>query len=309
MDRLQAMKVFARIVEANSFTAAADSLKMPRTTVTTAIQNLESYLGVRLLNRTTRKLSLTPDGETFYERCLRILAEVDDAEACFSGDGAGLRGRLRIDMPCNIGRNILIPRIGEFRERYPEIELALGIGDRRVDLVGEGVDCVVRIGDLDDSSLIARRVGTFRRLICASPDYFSRYGEPRDLTDLSHHKAVHYISWRTGRPYPWEFLVGGECREVKMEGDVSVNDCDAYVACGHQGFGLIMPPRFMVYGSLQSGALVEVLKGESLCAVPIHVAYPQTRNVSPKVRCFTRWVADVLSRDGRIGEERLYRAA
>lgn len=296
MDRFQAMQVFVRVVDANSFTRAADHLALPRTTVTTIIQNLEKLLNVRLLNRTTRRLSLTPDGAAYYERCVRILADVEEAEAAFMDASRRPRGKLRIDTPAAIGRLILIPSLCEFHQRYPDIELVIGMGDRPVDLVQEAVDCVIRVGELKDSSMVARRIGMFEGITCAAPEYIESHGEPQTLEDLGDHVAVHYFSSRTGRVIDWDFMVDGQSVEVKMRGVVSVNDADAYMACGLQGFGLIQPPRYMALPYLQTGALKEVLPAWKPKPMPISVVYPHNRHLSPKVRAFTDWAAEIFSR-------------
>lgn len=294
MDRFQAMQVFTRVVDANSFSRAADNLGLPRATVTTIIQNLEALLQVRLLNRTTRRISLTPDGAAYYEHCARILGEVEETESSFREVARGPKGRLRIDVPSTIGRLILIPHLCEFHCRYPEIDLVIGMGDRQVDLVREAVDCVIRVGELQDSTLVARRIGTFKAVTCAAPDYLERYGMPASIEDLQNHQAVHYFSSRTGRIIDWDFVVDGVSVPVKMRGGVSVNDGEAYVACGLQGFGLIQPARFMVLPHLESGALVEVLPHLSPSSMPISVAYMQNRHLSPKVRVFVDWVAELF---------------
>lgn len=288
------MQVFTRVVDANSFTRAADSLGLPRTTVTTTVQNLENLLQVRLLNRTTRRLSLTPDGAAYYERCVRILADLEETEASFQNVARGPKGRLRIDVPPSIGRLILIPKLCDFYQRYPDIEMVIGMGDRPVDLVQEAVDCVIRVGELPDSTLVARRIGIFQGVTCAAPSYLDRYGEPRTIEDLEQHKAVHYFSSRTGRTINWEFIVDGVVKEVVVQGTVSVNDADAYVACGLKGFGLIQPARYMVLPYLESGQLKEVLPEWSPAPMPISVVYPHNRHLSPKVRAFTDWVAELF---------------
>lgn len=301
MDRFQAMQVFVRVVDSNSFSRAADSLNLPRATVTTAVQQLENLLQVRLLNRTTRRISLTPDGAAYYERCARILADLEEAETSFRDVSRGPRGRLRIDVPAPVGRLVLIPRMCEFNQRYPDIELAIGMGDRPVDLVRESVDCVIRIGELQDSSLVGRRIGTMETLTCASPDYIERYGEPQSLDELAQHRAVHHFSSRTGRIYELDFTVNERVTEVKVPSKVSVNDGDAYVTCGLQGFGLIQPPRFMVQQHLQSGALREVLPQWRPSSMPISVVYPHNRHLSPKVRAFVNWVAELFGRCPILG--------
>jgi len=296
MDRLQAMQVFTRVVDANSFTLAADSLDMPRATVSTIIRKLEGHLGVRLLNRSTRKLSLTPDGAAYYERCVDILSEVEDAEASFLDRARGPRGRLRIDAPPSMGRLVLIPKLCEFHERYPDIELVVGLSDRPVDMVQEAVDCVLRIGELKDSSLIAKRIGVFKSVSCAAPAYLARYGTPRTLDELSRHRAVNYFSSRTGRDIDWSFKVGDEVVDIPVEGVLSVNDADAYVMAGLAGFGMIQPPRYMVAPHLESGALVEVLDEWAPPPMPISVVYQQSRHLSPKVHVFVDWITEVFRR-------------
>ncbi|MBB5502064.1 LysR family transcriptional regulator [Paraburkholderia sp. MM5384-R2] len=296
MDRLQAMQVFTRVVDTNSFTRAAETLDLPRASVTTIIQNLEAFLGTRLMHRTTRRLSLTPDGAAYYERCVRILADVEETEASFQSGNKKPHGKLRIDMPGSIGRLLVIPSLCEFHTRYPDIDLQLGLTDRPVDLLQEGVDCVVRVGALQDSSLVARRIGLFEGVTCASPDYIKRAGVPASLEDLDNHKAVNYFSSRTGRTLDWAFLVNGNEVEVKMKSIVSVNDADAYVTCGLEGFGLIQPARFMVLPHLGSGQLIEVLPDLKPLPMPISAVYPHSRHLSPKVRVFVDWIAELFDR-------------
>ena len=296
MDRLQAMQVFTRVVDTNSFTKAAETLDLPRASVTTIIQNLESYLGVRLMHRTTRRLSLTPDGAAYYERCVRILADVDETESSLQNGSKKPHGKLRVDMPGSLGRTVVIPSLCEFHTRYPDIDLQLGFSDRPVDLLQEGVDCVIRVGALQDSSLVARRIGLFECVTVAAPDYLSRAGEPRSIEELSQYQAVNYFSSRTGRVIDWSFLVNGQEVEVKMTGSVSVNDADAYLTCALEGFGLIQAPLYMALPHLRSGALKEVLPEWKPLPMPISTVYPHSRHLSPKVRVFVDWVAEVFDR-------------
>jgi len=306
MDRFQAMQVFMAVVDANSFTRAADNLSLPRATVTTTVQGLENMLKVRLLNRTTRSVSLTPDGAAYYERCARILMDLEETEAAFRDVAKRPQGRLRIDVPSTIGRLILIPKLCDFHNRYPDIDLVIGLGDRPVNLVQEAVDCVIRAGDLVDSTLVARRIGSFSFMTCAAPAYLERCGEPKTIEDLAQHKAVQYFSSRTGRNIDWEFIVDGVSQEFKMEGSISVNDAEAYMACGLQGFGLVQAARFMALPYLEDGSLVEILKQLKPSPLPISVMYPQNRHLSPKVRAFTDWVAELFGQcpllNGRDGE-------
>ncbi|CAL95184.1 LysR family transcriptional regulator [Azoarcus olearius] len=295
MDRFQAMQVFTRVVDANSFSRAADSLGLPRATVTNIIQNLERLLQVRLLNRSTRRLSLTQDGAAYYERCVAILADVEETESSFRDAASGPRGRLRIDVPASLGRLVLIPRLCDFHTRYPELEIAIGMTDRPVDMVREAVDCALRVGHLPDSSLVARRIGTFFLVTCAAPSYLERHGEPRTIAELANHSAVNYFSSLNGRTLDWDFVVDGHVTEVKMKGVVSVNDGDAYLACALQGFGMVQMPRFMALPHLESGALREVLPQWSPAPMPISAVYPANRHLSPKVRAFVDWVAELFA--------------
>lgn len=295
MDRFHAMKVYMAVVDARSFSRAADNLGLPRATVTTTIQNLENLLRVRLLNRTTRSVSLTPDGAAYYERCARLIGELEEMEAAFRDVAQRPQGRLRIDVPATIGRLILIPRLCDFRERYPDIELVIGMSDRPVDLVQEAVDCVIRGGELIDSSLVARRIGSISFITCAAPIYLERHGTPQTLEDLAAHQAVHYFSARTGRIIDWDYVLDGQVTNVKVAGSIAVNDAEAYMALALQGFGLVQASRFMAIPHLERGELVEVLGQWRPATLPISVLYPQNRHLSPKVRAFSDWAAELFA--------------
>jgi len=294
MDRFQAMQVFVRVVDSSSFSKAADTLDMPRASVTTVIQNLEALLGVRLLHRTTRRLNLTPEGAAYYERCVRILADVEETESSLAYGSRPPHGKLRVDMPGSIGRLLLLPALTDFRTRYPDIDLMIGLGDKPVDLIQEGVDCVIRVGSLEDSSLVARRVGAFRTVTCATPAYFAKFGEPLSVADLEQHVAINYFHSRTGRTRGFEFTVDGKPVEVKMTGMVALNDADAYLTCGLEGLGMIQLASFMVLPHLRSGRLKEVLAQWRPTPIPISAVYPHNRHLSPKVRVFVDWVAEVF---------------
>ncbi|WP_273995699.1 LysR family transcriptional regulator [Burkholderia sp. FERM BP-3421] len=294
MDRLQAMEVFTRVVDANSFTRAAEALTMPRASVTTTIQNLEALLGVRLLNRTTRRLSLTPDGAAYYEHCLKIIAEISETDASFQAGSRKPSGALRVHMPGSIGRQIVIPALSTFHQRYPDIDLDLGLSDRIVDPVEEGLDCLIRVGPLEDSSMIARRLGLLKRVTCASPAYLDRHGEPCEIADLARHQAVRFRMSHTTRPVPWIFLIDGRMVEVKMDSVVTVNDGDAYLTCGIEGFGLIQPMLLLALPHLLDGRLREVLTGFNPKPKPISLVYPQNRHLSMKVRVFADWLAELF---------------
>jgi len=293
MDRLDAMRVFTKVVETKSFTRAADMLDLPRASVSITIQQLEALLKVRLLQRTTRKVSLTPDGATYYASCLRVLADIEAIESALSERKAP-QGRLRVDMPGALGRMVVMPRIREFHARYPDIELMVGFGDKPVDLIQDGVDCVIRIGFLQDSGLVARRVGMRQSVTVASPHYLQRYGTPQSIEDLEHHIAVNYF-WGNGRMMDFTFDVGGLHTKVKMQGYIAVNDAVAYLESGLAGMGIIQAAQFLALPHLQSGALVEILPAMKPVAMPISVVYPHSRHLSQAVRVFVDWIGELFA--------------
>lgn len=295
MDRLQAMQVFARVVEAHSFSKAAESLAIPASTVTRAIKELETYLGVKLLQRTTRHISLTPDGSIYYDHCRRLLAELEIVESSFPGSEGRPRGKLRVDMTSSFARLFVLPAIKQFQTAYPDVELTLTLGDRTIDLIQEGVDCVIRAGVPQDSAiLVARRIAGFEWVTCASPAYIAQYGEPRSLEDLRNHHAVGFLSARNGRRTHWSFVVDGEEYAAHIQERITVNDTDAYVTCGLEGLGLIRAASYMVIPHLRSGQLRRVLPDLKAPTVPLSVMYPRNRHLSPTVRAFTDWIAKLI---------------
>lgn len=288
------MQVFLRVVDAGGFSRAADTMQMPKASVTTLIQNLEAHLGAKLLNRTTRRVTVTADGAAYYERCLRILAEIEETESSLSRNRAIARGRLRIDVQVSLGRRIIAPALPDFLARYPEIQLEVGCTDRSVNLLEEGVDCVVRGGTLEDSNLVARRIGGMRMLTCATPAYLERYGIPAAPGDLAHHRCINYFSAKTGKNYDFRFERRGERHAIAVHGWVAVNDGDAYVAAGLAGIGIMQVPAFMVEQDIDAGRLHTVLPDWQTEPIPLHVVYPQNRHLSAKVRVFVEWIADLL---------------
>ncbi|MFL9919481.1 LysR substrate-binding domain-containing protein [Paraburkholderia fungorum] len=302
MDILQGMAVFKRVVEASSFSKAADSLEMPRASVSTLVQNLESHLGVRLLNRTTRSVRVTDDGALYYEYCARILAEVSDAESALSNKRQNPRGTIRVDTSATFAANVLLPVMGDFNARYPDITVKLGLADRNVDLVQEGVDCVIRIGTLDDSNLVARPIGSVRMCICAAPAYLEQMGEPATPDDLDRHRAVNYFSARTGRVYPFEFKVDGELIRKPVDGILAVNDGLVYAMSATEGLGMIQTPRFMVAKAIHTGALREILRAYPCPPVPLSLLYPQ-RRLSMCVRVFSEWVHELAQNNPDLNGE------
>lgn len=295
MDKLQAMEVFVQVVDAGSFTRAADNMKLPKATVSTLIAGLEAALSVKLLNRTTRRVSLTTDGAAYYERCRSILAEVQEAEEALSRTRASPSGRLRIDVPTGFGRHILVPALPDFMRRYPDIQIELGCTDRPVDMIEEGVDCVVRGGDLVDSSLIARRVGSVHFVTCAAPSYLALHGRPRHPDDLLGHQCVNYFSAKTGKILEWDFASAEEKVKIKVPGRLAVNDSNAYMEAVLAGMGIAQMPAATICPYLQTGQLELVLEEWCVDPLPLHIMYPQNRHLSAKVRVFVEWTADMLA--------------
>ncbi|KRA16336.1 LysR family transcriptional regulator [Lysobacter sp. Root604] len=294
MNQLDAMQVFVRVAELASFTRAADSLGLPKASASTAVQQLENLLGTRLLHRTTRKVQTTQDGQAFYERCKDLLADVDELRGMFQQAPQALRGRLRVDMPSGMAHALVIPRLPEFLALHPQLELELSSADRRVDLVREGFDCVVRIGTLADSSLIARPLGQFRVANCASPAYLQRYGTPRRLQDLAGHRLVHYAASLGGRPDGWEYWDGVAYRSLPMAGVLTVNNVEAYRTACLVGLGLIQAPLIGLEPYLARGELVEVLPELSAEPMPVSLLYAHRRNLPLRAQVFMQWMAELL---------------
>lgn len=298
MDRLKAMQTFVRIVEANSFTKAAETLDLPRAALTATIQKLEAFLGTQLLQRTTRRLSLTPDGADYYRKCQEILQAVDDAESTYRGQGAGQpRGKLRVEMPGTFGRNVVMSQIGEFCRSYPDVDLVISLSDRVRDLIEEGADCALRVGALQDSAMIGRPLGSMRFLTCAAPAYLQQHGVPQVWSDLREHRCVSHFSGRTGRPFDWDFIVDGSVVTTEVRSAIAVNDAEASVSCVLQGMGLAQVARYQVRSHLASGALVEVLAATPPTPMPVSLLYPQGRMSSPRLRVFAEWLGQLLRRD------------
>ncbi|MGO3128358.1 MAG: LysR substrate-binding domain-containing protein [Luteimonas sp.] len=296
MDRFDAMQAFVRVVEAGSFTKAAETLHMSRTTVTQLVQQLEARLRVKLLNRTTRQVNVTADGAAYYERVVRLLADMDDAETSLSNASAAPRGRLRVDVPSPFARMILAPALPDFHRRYPEIQLDLGVSDRRVDLIGENVDCVVRGGTITDQSLIARHVGDLQLGVHASPAYLQRMGtpaHPRELED-SHHRIVGFLWARTGKPLPYTMRRGDERVQAQGRYVVALDDGNAYLAAGLAGMGVLWLPAYMATPHVATGELVTLFEDWTLDSMPMHVAFPPNRHVSAKLRVFIDWIVELM---------------
>ena len=303
MDRFDAMQAFVRVVESGSFTRAADTLHVSKTTVTQLVQQLEARLRVKLLHRTTRRVQVTADGAAYYERAVRLLADLDDAETSLSSASAAPRGRLRVDVPSPLARLILVPALPDFHARHPDIQLDMGVSDRMVDLIGDNVDCVVRGGEIKDQSLIARRVGDLQLGVYAAPGYLEGAGlppHPKDLED-SHHRVVGFLWSRSGKTFPYAMRRGEEHVQVQGRYVLAVDDGNAYLAAGLAGMGILWLPHYMALPHLGGGELVPLFEDWELDPMPLYVAYPPNRHVSAKARAFIDWVAALMARHAPPG--------
>jgi DNA-binding transcriptional LysR family regulator len=299
MDRLEAMRVFSRVVERRSFTLASQDTGVPRSTVTTVIRQLETRLGTRLLQRTTRSVRPTLDGEAYYRRCLAILDDVEDAEGAFKG--AEPRGLLRVDVQGTLARHFLLPGLPAFLARHPGISLSMSESDRWIDPVQEGVDCVLRWGQLPDSELVARRLAVLERLTCATPAYLERHGTPAAIDDLAGHRVVGLRSLTSGTLAPLEFTVGASVRTVPLPATLSVTGPESYLRGLQLGLGIAQVPRFHVEADLASGRLVTILAGLPPPPGPVSLVYARSRHLSPRVRAFIEWAAGEFARAPRAG--------
>lgn len=295
LDRIDLFRIFVRVVECSSFTRAADMLGLPRSSVSAAVQELEGRIGARLLHRTTRVVSPTQDGSAFYERCLRLIADVEEAENVFRQTAAP-SGRLRIDVPGRIGRLVIAPALPEFLDAYPEIDIDLGVTDRAVNLVEDSVDCVLRVGPLADSGLIARSLGDLPLINVASPAYLRRYGMPEAPDDLHDHLAINYASPSSGRIEAWEWIEEGERKTRAMRSRVAVNSAEAYVACCVAGLGLIQIPAYDVRHHLGAGDLVEVMPSYRAEPMPMTLLYLHRQHLSRRLQVFADWLETLLRR-------------
>ncbi|GGD30059.1 MULTISPECIES: LysR family transcriptional regulator [Franconibacter] len=294
MDKIHAMQLFVRVAELESFSRAAETLGLPRGSVSRQIQALEATLGARLLHRTTRRVQLTQDGMVYYERARDLLANLDELDSLFLHDPASVSGRLRVDMPVAVAKNLVIPRLPAFLQHYPGIEVELSSSDRLVDVVREGFDCVVRVGQLKESGLVARPLGKLTMVNCASPDYLARFGYPQTLEDLATHALVHYAANLGTRPQGFEVWSDNETRWVKTGGVLTVNSTETYHAACVAGLGIIQVPRVGVKAALRSGTLVEILPQYRGAPMPVSLIYPHRRNLSRRVHLFMEWLSGVM---------------
>ncbi|MEQ7421418.1 LysR family transcriptional regulator [Xanthomonas campestris pv. campestris] len=295
MDTMDTLRAFLRVAELGSFTRAAETLGLPKASVSTAVQRLEASLGTQLLHRTTRRVQLTADGTAFYQRSRDLLDDMDELQGMFQRDHSQLRGRLRVDMSAGIARQFVIPALPAFLAQHPQLEIEISGTDRRVDLVREGFDCVVRVGTVEDTSLVGRPLGVLRIINVASAQYLAQRGVPHTLEDLAQHDLVHYVSTLGQRSPGFEHHDGAQYHWLPMRGPVTVNNGDAYLAAACAGLGIIQAPASPLQAHLDNGALVEVLAQMAPEPMPVTLLYAQRRHLPQRVRLFMDWIAQVMA--------------
>lgn len=293
INLIEAMEIFVAVVEHGSYTRAAESLRMHRPAISRIIRNLEKELGVQLLHRTTRRVNVTPAGEQFYERSVKILTDLSDTLEWFSPNRPP-RGKLKIDMQTVLGHATIIPRLPEFMDRYPGLEISISTSDNLRDLIAAGTDCAIRLGELDDSSLVAKRISEVALVTCAAPAYVKKYGLPSGIEDLKDHLAVNFMVEHRRQIMPWRFQVNGETVEVKMRSGIVVDNAEALLYCGLSGIGMVQGLRPALQRYIDSGRLIEVLPGFPPKPKQVSVLFPDRRNLSPNVRVFVEWVTELF---------------
>jgi DNA-binding transcriptional LysR family regulator len=288
LDRFKEMQVFVRIAERRSFTLASEDLFIPRATVTNLIKRLEIRLGVTLLKRTTRQVNLTHDGEIYYHRCVKLLAELEEVEHSFSN--ASPKGILRVNLQGTLAKHFVMPVLNEFLEQYPDITIHIAEDDRLIDLVKEGVDCVLRAGELQDSSLIAKRLALMSQVTVASPKYIQGYGKPKELDDLSQHWTVGYSLDVLSKPATLDFMVGKKQQSIELPTLATVAGAELYTSAALTGLGLIQVPKYRIVNELNKRQLIEVLPDCPPPSMPVSVVYPQNRHLPSRTRVFIQWL-------------------
>ena len=294
MNKLELLRTFVRVSELSSFTLAGENLGLPRSTVSEHVQALEALLGTRLLQRTTRKVQATQDGLVLYERSKDLLSHMDEIEGLFRQDEASLNGRIRVDMPNILARRLIMPRLPQFMDRHPNLQLEISSTDRRVDLLSEGFDCVLRVGAQPDQSVVARHLCDLPMINCASPAYLERYGVPQTLEDLAQHRLVHYVGVLGSRSEGFVYETQGQIRRVPMAGSVTVNSTDAYESACLGGFGIVQVPNTGLHSYLQTGELVALLPQYNAPSMGVSLLYARQRHLPLRVRVFMDWLGDVI---------------
>lgn len=294
MDFLRKSNIFVHVVDKGSFAKAADHLKINRPAVTNAINELEQDFGVKLFQRTTRKVTLTNEGEQALEKILTILHNVHEVKKLFNSQSHKPSGKLRVDIPIALAKTIIIPNLSDFIDQYPDIDIILGVSDQPVNLINDGVDCVLRIGQLPDSSLITQVIGKITMVICAAPSYLKRYGTPQLFHDLSKHVAINYVSSRGYRPIPWQLSDNNNSFTTRLKSSLTVNDTETFIASAIAGIGLIQVPRICVQDYLNTEELIEVLPQKPVIQRPLSIIYPDKNFITPQVNVFIQWIKSLI---------------
>lgn len=294
MDFLRKSNIFVHVVDKGSFAKAADHLKINRPAVTNAINELEQDLGVKLFQRTTRKVTLTNEGEQVLEKILKIQQKVQEVQELFTPHPNKPSGKLRVDIPIALAKTIIIPNLSDFINQYPDIDIILGVSDQPVNLINDGVDCVLRIGQMPDSSLITQVIGKITMIICAAPSYLKRYGTPKQIKDLSKHVAINYVSGRGYRPIPWQLLDNNNAFTTRLKSSLTVNDTETFIVSAIAGIGLIQVPRICVQDYLNTGELIEVLPQKPVIQRPLSIIYPDKNFITPQVNVFIQWIKSLI---------------
>jgi DNA-binding transcriptional LysR family regulator len=295
MDRIAAMNAFVRVVEAGTFTKAADTLNVPNATVTRLIQGLEQELKVRLLHRTTRSVTVTPEGATYYERVVRLLADLADIESSASQSIAKPSGRVRVETAAAIGSLVILPALANFYRDFPDVEVELGVGNRRADLVAEGIDCAIRAGDVNEQMIVARRIGEFHFITCATPKFLAAHGTPATPDELQGRPTIGMMSGNV-RPLAFRFAGASGELDLQLSHRLVVNDTTSYLAAAQAGLGIAQLPAYAAHEAIRAGQLVPVLQEWDTPSIPVHVIYPPNRYLSAKVRVFIDWIVALFER-------------
>jgi len=294
LDSTESLRRFMRVAELGSFTKAADSLNLPKASLSQAVQQLETKLQTQLFHRTTRKVQLTSDGQLFYEKSKDVLSEIEELETLFISDDSQISGIVRVNMSQPMARHLVIPALHDFLQRYPKLNIEISSEDRKVDLISEGYDCVVRTGEVEESGMIMRKIGDMQQTNFASPGYLVMYGEPKSIADLQHHWLIHYQTSSHHRFDGFEYQHNGESHSVKMHSRICVNNTDAYRAACVAGLGIMQAPKLGAMEMLASGQLVEILPTLTAPSMTVFILFPHRRNLSKRVRVFMDWLCEVI---------------
>ena len=297
MNRIEAMQIYVSVAELASFTQTANTMGLPKASISTAVQQLESELGTRLLHRTTRRVQMTQDGQVFYERCKDLLADFEELQNLFRSNETALQGRLRVDMPSGVAKDVVLPRLPEFLQAHPDLNIELSSTDRRVDLIREGFDCVLRVGALGDSNLIARPLGYYRMVNCASPGYVAQFGRPTHPDELASHQLIHYVMTLGTHDSGFEYQDpddAGKVKTVAMTGALTVNNSDAYYGACLAGLGIIQVPEAGVRAALGGGQLVELMPNYRSAPMPVSLVYANRRHQPRRVQVFMNWLDAIM---------------